>query len=145
MTIDFQTDPSRYRHWQVTYDGSIAWLTMDVDEKGGLFEGYLFSGIYGASAADPGERCMFSDGSLPAKVGTNYHTLVGRTGGERLPICEDNPTEWLDFMRTVASAVVRRSELACEVPIPTPPDGMILDPARINVEIFGPADRIRLR
>lgn len=38
--IDFQTDPSRYRHWRVEYDGSVASLIMDVDEKGGLFEGY---------------------------------------------------------------------------------------------------------
>jgi benzoyl-CoA-dihydrodiol lyase len=38
--IDFQTDPSKYRHWKVEYDGPIAWLSMDVDEKGGLFEGY---------------------------------------------------------------------------------------------------------
>ncbi|MFP4328207.1 MAG: 2,3-epoxybenzoyl-CoA dihydrolase [Paracoccaceae bacterium] len=38
--IDFQTDPSRYRHWRVEYDGDVANLYMDVDEKGGLFEGY---------------------------------------------------------------------------------------------------------
>ena len=38
--IDFQTDPSKYRHWKITYDGPIAWLSMDVDENGGLFEGY---------------------------------------------------------------------------------------------------------
>src|ERR1044071_3743850 len=38
--IDFQTDPSRYRHWKLATDGDIATLTMDVDEKGGLFEGY---------------------------------------------------------------------------------------------------------
>ncbi|MAM24737.1 MAG: benzoyl-CoA-dihydrodiol lyase [Rhodobacteraceae bacterium] len=38
--IDFQTDPSKYRHWKVEYDGPIARLSMDVDEKGGLFEGY---------------------------------------------------------------------------------------------------------
>ena len=38
--IDFQTDPSRYRHWQVAYDGPVATLTMDVDEDGGLFDGY---------------------------------------------------------------------------------------------------------
>ncbi|KIN65341.1 Benzoyl-CoA-dihydrodiol lyase [Sulfitobacter noctilucae] len=38
--IDFQTDPTKYRHWKVDYDGPIAWLSMDVDEKGGLFEGY---------------------------------------------------------------------------------------------------------
>jgi benzoyl-CoA-dihydrodiol lyase len=38
--IDFQTDPSRYRHWRIDYDGDVANLYMDVDEGGGLFEGY---------------------------------------------------------------------------------------------------------
>ncbi|MEN9062936.1 2,3-epoxybenzoyl-CoA dihydrolase [Ponticoccus litoralis] len=38
--IDFQTDPSKYRHWKVEYDGPVARLIMDVDENGGLFEGY---------------------------------------------------------------------------------------------------------
>lgn len=38
--IDFQTDPSRYRHWRVEYSGDVATLYMDVDENGGLFEGY---------------------------------------------------------------------------------------------------------
>ncbi|MEK9905311.1 MAG: enoyl-CoA hydratase-related protein, partial [Rhodospirillales bacterium] len=39
-TIDFQTDPSRYRHWRVEYDDAVANLYMDVDENAGLFEGY---------------------------------------------------------------------------------------------------------
>lgn len=39
-TIDFRVDPSAYRHWQVEYDGPVATLSMDVDEKGGLFDGY---------------------------------------------------------------------------------------------------------
>lgn len=38
--IDFQADPSKYRHWKVIYDGPVANLFMDVDEKGGLFDGY---------------------------------------------------------------------------------------------------------
>lgn len=38
--IDFRTDPSKYRHWRVSYDGPVAMLTMDVDEDGGLFDGY---------------------------------------------------------------------------------------------------------
>src|SRR4030081_3980715 len=38
--IDFQTDPSRYRHWRLDVEGDVATLTMDVDENGGLFEGY---------------------------------------------------------------------------------------------------------
>jgi benzoyl-CoA-dihydrodiol lyase len=39
-TIDFLCDPSTYRHWRVEYDGNVANLFMDVDEKGGLFDGY---------------------------------------------------------------------------------------------------------
>ena len=38
--IDFQTSPDKYRHWKLTVDGPVATLSMDVDENGGLFEGY---------------------------------------------------------------------------------------------------------
>src|ERR1700740_1616786 len=38
--IDFQTDPSRYRHWKLDVAGEVATLSMGVDEDGGLFEGY---------------------------------------------------------------------------------------------------------
>ncbi|MFT6558499.1 2,3-epoxybenzoyl-CoA dihydrolase [Sneathiella sp.] len=38
--IDFQVDPTSYRHWRIEYDGEIANLFMDVDENGGLFDGY---------------------------------------------------------------------------------------------------------
>ena len=38
--IDFQTDPSRYRHWRIECDGDVAYLIMDVDQAGGLFDGY---------------------------------------------------------------------------------------------------------
>ena len=34
--IDYQTDPSRYRHWRIEYDGDVAYLIMDVDQAGGL-------------------------------------------------------------------------------------------------------------
>ncbi len=38
--IDFQTEPSRYRHWKLRFDGPIVVLLMDVDENGGLEPGY---------------------------------------------------------------------------------------------------------
>ena len=38
--IDFRVDPNNYRHWRIDYDGAIANLYMDVDEDGGLFDGY---------------------------------------------------------------------------------------------------------
>jgi benzoyl-CoA-dihydrodiol lyase len=39
-TIDFRTEPSRYRHWRMVFDGPVAQLVMDVDPAGGLFDGY---------------------------------------------------------------------------------------------------------
>ena len=36
QAIDFQTDPSRYRHWRIECDGDVAYLVMDVDSAGGL-------------------------------------------------------------------------------------------------------------
>jgi benzoyl-CoA-dihydrodiol lyase len=38
--IDFQTDPSRYRHWRIEVDGEVASLVMDVDAGGGLSDQY---------------------------------------------------------------------------------------------------------
>ena len=38
--IDFRTDPARYRHWKLAVEGRVAWLTLDVDENGGLRAGY---------------------------------------------------------------------------------------------------------
>lgn len=38
--IDFRTHPDQYRHWRLSVDGSIATLTLDVAEDGGLVPGY---------------------------------------------------------------------------------------------------------
>ncbi len=38
--VDYRTDPSRYRHWQLTFDGPVATLHADFDEDGGLRPGY---------------------------------------------------------------------------------------------------------
>ena len=38
--IDFRTAPERYRHWQLSIEGSIATLGLDVDADGGLAPGY---------------------------------------------------------------------------------------------------------
>ncbi|HJW99660.1 MAG TPA: 2,3-epoxybenzoyl-CoA dihydrolase [Terriglobales bacterium] len=38
--VDFQTHPSRYQHWQLKFDGSIATLVMDTKEDGGIRPGY---------------------------------------------------------------------------------------------------------
>ncbi len=38
--IDFQTEPSRYRHWRIECDSEIAFLVMDVDPAGGISSDY---------------------------------------------------------------------------------------------------------
>jgi benzoyl-CoA-dihydrodiol lyase len=38
--IDFQTHPDRYRHWQISCSGRVAYLTLSVDVDGGLAQGY---------------------------------------------------------------------------------------------------------
>jgi len=38
--LDFQIDPSRYKHWRLSFDGPVATLTMDVAEDGGIRPGY---------------------------------------------------------------------------------------------------------
>ena len=40
VQVEFRTDPSRYRHWRLTFDGPVATIAMDVDEHGGLVPGY---------------------------------------------------------------------------------------------------------
>ena len=38
--VSFETDPSRYRHWKLSFDGPIATLSMDVQEDAGLVPDY---------------------------------------------------------------------------------------------------------
>ena len=38
--VDYRTEPSRYKHWRLSFDGAVATLTMDVSEEGGLRPGY---------------------------------------------------------------------------------------------------------
>ena len=38
--VEFRTEPGRYRHWRLDFDGPVATLTMDVSEQGGLVPGY---------------------------------------------------------------------------------------------------------
>jgi len=38
--VDYRTEPSKYKHWQLAVDGPIATLSMDVQENGGIRDGY---------------------------------------------------------------------------------------------------------
>jgi benzoyl-CoA-dihydrodiol lyase len=38
--VEFRVTPEAYRHWKLSFDGPVATLSMDVDERGGLVPGY---------------------------------------------------------------------------------------------------------
>ena len=38
--VDYQTQPDRYRHYKVSYDGPVATLAIDIDEDAGIRPGY---------------------------------------------------------------------------------------------------------
>ena len=38
--VDYQTDPSQYKHWKLAFDGVVATLKADFDENAGLRPGY---------------------------------------------------------------------------------------------------------
>ena len=102
--IDFQTDPSRYRHWKLAVDGDVATLTMDVDEKGGLFEGYelkLNSYDLGVDIelADAIERLRFEHPQVKVVLlrsgkprvfcaGANIRMLAGATHAHKVNFCK---------------------------------------------------------
>src|SRR2546421_6563576 len=102
--IDFQTDPSTYRHWKLTVDGEIATLLMDVDEKGTLFEGYelkLNSYDLGVDIelADAVERLRFEHPQVKVILlrsgkprvfcaGANIRMLAGATHRHNVNFCK---------------------------------------------------------
>ena len=38
--VEYQTHPSQYKHWKLSFDGPIATLAIDIDENAGLRPGY---------------------------------------------------------------------------------------------------------
>jgi benzoyl-CoA-dihydrodiol lyase len=102
--IDFQVDPESYRHWRVEYEGDVAKLFMDVDEKGGLFEGYdlkLNSYDLGVDIelADVVQRMRFEHPEVKAVVlqsgkdrvfcaGANIRMLGGAAHSHKVNFCK---------------------------------------------------------
>ncbi|WP_315740521.1 2,3-epoxybenzoyl-CoA dihydrolase [Bradyrhizobium sp. SZCCHNR1093] len=102
--IDFQTDPSRYKHWKLSIDGDVATLAMDVDENGGLFEGYqlkLNSYDLGVDIelADAVQRLRFEHPEVKVVVlrsakprvfcaGANIRMLAGATHAHKVNFCK---------------------------------------------------------
>jgi benzoyl-CoA-dihydrodiol lyase len=102
--IDFQTEPARYRHWQLKFAGEVAELIMDVDEDGGLFAGYqlkLNSYDLGVDIelADAIQRLRFEHPEVKVVVlksgkervfcaGANIRMLAGASHAHKVNFCK---------------------------------------------------------
>jgi benzoyl-CoA-dihydrodiol lyase len=102
--IDFQTEPARYRHWKLKFDGDVAELLMDVDENAGLFEGYqlkLNSYDLGVDIelADAVQRLRFEHPEVKTVVlksgkdrvfcaGANIRMLAGSSHAHKVNFCK---------------------------------------------------------
>jgi benzoyl-CoA-dihydrodiol lyase len=102
--IEFQTDPSRYRHWRIEIEGNIAFLVMDVDPAGGLSDQYeLKLNSYDLAVdielCDAVQRLRFEHPEVGAVViksgkdnvfcaGANIRMLGKATHGHKVNFCK---------------------------------------------------------
>lgn len=102
--IDFQVDPTQYRHWRLEIEDNTANLFMDVDEAGGLFDGYelkLNSYDLGVDIelADIVQRLRFEHPAVKVVVmksgkervfcaGANIRMLAGSTHTHKVNFCK---------------------------------------------------------
>jgi benzoyl-CoA-dihydrodiol lyase len=102
--IDFQTAPASYKHWRLGFDGPVATLTMDVDENGGLRDGYqlkLNSYDLGVDIelADAVTRLRFEHPEIGAVIvrsgkdrvfcaGANIRMLAGAPHAHKVNFCK---------------------------------------------------------
>jgi benzoyl-CoA-dihydrodiol lyase len=78
--VSFQTNPSKYKHWKLQFDGEIATLGMDVDEEGGLGDYVLKQNSYDLGVDvelwDAVERIRFEHPEVKAVVLTGLKDKV---------------------------------------------------------------------
>jgi len=101
--IDFQTQPSRYRHWRIERDGAVAYLIMDVDPAGGLGDYELKLNSYDLGVDielnDAVQRLRFEHPEIGAVViksgkdnvfcaGANIRYLGKATHGDKVNFCK---------------------------------------------------------
>src|SRR6187455_2120233 len=102
--VNFETHPSRYRHWRLTFDGAVATLAMDVQEDAGLRPDYrlkLNSYDLGVDIelADAIQRVRFEHPEVRTVVvtslkerifcaGANIMMLRGSSHGAKVNFCK---------------------------------------------------------
>jgi benzoyl-CoA-dihydrodiol lyase len=102
--IDYQTDPSAYKHWRVSYEGAVATLTLDVREDAGIQPGYklklnsydlgvdieLYDAIQRIRFEHPVIRCVVITGGKPRMFcsGANIYMLGLSTHAWKVNFCK---------------------------------------------------------
>src|SRR4026207_2446865 len=79
--VSFETHPDRYRHWNLTFDGPVATLSMNVDEDAGLSTDYLlklnsYDLLVDIELADAVRRIRFEHPEVRAVVITSLKDRV---------------------------------------------------------------------
>jgi benzoyl-CoA-dihydrodiol lyase len=102
--IDFRTDPSRYRHWKLGFDGPIATLSMDVAPDAPLLGGYelklnsydlgvdieLADAVQRLRFEHPEVRCVVVTSANPAIfcAGANIRMLARASHAHKVNFCK---------------------------------------------------------
>ena len=104
MFISFDTEPTRYRHWRLTFAGRIATLSMDVDANAGLRDDYalklnsydlgvdieLFDAMQRLRFEHPEVAVVVLTGAVDKVfcAGANIQMLAGSTHGHKVNFCK---------------------------------------------------------
>ena len=102
--ITFDTSPDRYRHWRLACDGSIATLTLDVAEEGGLDPGYrlkLNSYDLGVDIelADALDRIRFEHPEVRAVILTSGRERIFCSGANIYMLGQASHAEKVNFCK----------------------------------------------
>ncbi len=103
-TVEFATDPQRYRHWAMSFDGPVATLTMQVDPSAGLRDDYelktnsydlgvdieLYDAVQRLRFEHPEVKVVVVTGGLDKIfcAGANIQMLAGASHGHKVNFCK---------------------------------------------------------
>src|SRR6476469_7444074 len=102
--VDFDTHPDRYRHWTLAVDGDVATVTLEVDEDGGLVDGYslkmnsydlgvdieLYDAVQRLRFEHPGVKAVVMTGGLEKMfcAGANIRMLAQSSHAWKVNFCK---------------------------------------------------------
>lgn len=104
---------------------------------------YVWHSIIGVAENDPptaaylpadpiiDTKCSLGGTASPGP-GTGYQALSVKTGGLRFPICQNASFDVV--FQEIAKGVIEGAQVACDFPLPKPPEGQMLDLNTVVVE-----------